>query len=191
MRFKQLLILLLSIISMDAYAQWSDDMYARYLYANYTNYPAFSQSIKETDYDTDLLEAAIFYETNRQRAVYGLPLLEYDHNLRVCAHNHSYDMVKQDFFSHTSPVPGKERMGDRLAQVGYENRASAENIAYRSISATYVETAKQLVEEQWMRSEGHRANILNPQYTHLGCGAIFYYKDSFIYVKATQNFIKK
>ena len=189
MRLKQLLLLLLSVISGHVYAQWSDDMYPRYSYDDYTDYAAFNQSISATGYDAHLLEAAIFYETNRQRVKHGLSQLQFDHNLRVCAHNHSVDMVQQDFFSHTSPVAGKERMKNRLAQVGYTNCASAENIAYGPIQSTYAETAQYLL-KIWMNSSGHRENILD-YYTHLGCGAAFYKEDSFIYVKATQNFVKK
>lgn len=190
MYLKQLLFILLSAISVHVYAQWSDDMYTRYMYTNYTDYSAFNQSIEETEYNAHLLEAAIFYETNYQRVKHGLSQLRHEYNLSVCAHNHSVEMVQQDFFSHTSPIPGKERMKDRLAQVGYKNCASAENIAICPIQSTYSETARYLI-EIWMDSPGHRENILTGQYTHLGCGAAFYYEDSFVYVKATQNFIKK
>lgn len=190
MRIKQIIVVLLSVISVQVYAQWTEEMYSRYTYANYTDYYAFNQSITQTGYDVHLLEAAIFYETNYQRAKYGLPQLQYDYNLRVCAHNHSVDMVQRNFFSHTSVVYGKEDMSDRLAQVGYTNCACAENIIYRTIQTTYAETARYLL-QGWMNSQGHRANILNAAYTHLGCGAAFYQDGGFIYVKSTQNFIKK
>ena len=190
MRIKQIIVVLLSVIGVQVYAQWTEEMYSRYTYANYTDYDAFNQSITQTGYDVHLLEAAIFYETNYQRAKYGLPQLQYDYNLRVCAHNHSVDMVQRNFFSHTSVVYGKEDLSDRLAQVGYTNCASAENIAYGPIRTTYAETAQDLL-NKWMNSPGHRANILNAAYTHIGCGAAFYSLRSFIYIKSTQNFLKK
>ena len=171
--------------------KWSEEMYAKYSYTDYTDYAAFNQPIDETDYNVDLLEAAMFYETNRQRVKYGLPQLKFDYNTWVCAHNHSVDMVNYDFYSHESPVAGKHTMSDRFEQVGYENCWCAENIAYCPIGSSYVETARQLVAVQWMNSSGHRKNILNSHYTCLGCGAAFYNKGALVYVKATQNFLGK
>ncbi len=171
--------------------RWSTDMYAKYSYTDYTDYAAFNQPIDETDYNVGLLEAAMFYETNRQRVKYGLPQLKFDYNTWVCAHNHSVDMVNYDFYSHESPVAGKHTMSDRFEQVGYENCWCAENIAYCPIGSSYVETARQLVAVQWMNSSGHRKNILNSNYTHLGCGAAFYREGAYMYVKATQNFLGK
>lgn len=190
MRIKQLLVILLSAINIHAYAQWTEDMYSRYTYANYTDYDAFNQSIAQTGYDAHLLEAAIFYETNRQRAEYGLPLLEFDYNLFVCAHNHSVDMVNYDFYAHESPVSGKQSMSDRLDQVGYTNCTAAENIAEIYIRTTYVASAQHLV-NLWMNSPGHRTNILNSKLTHLGCGVAYLVINNTVYVRTTQNFIRK
>lgn len=173
----------------DMYAQWPIEMYDRYDYTNYTNYAPFNQRITTTGYDADLLEAAIFYETNRQRALHGRPQFRFEYRLEVSAHNHSVDMVNYDFFSHESPVSGKRTMSDRYAEVGIPSCMSGENIAMRSIGSSYAETAKQLV-DQWMNSPGHRANILNEGYTHLGCGVAFYKNYSSVYVKATQNFMR-
>ena len=56
---------------------------------------------------------------------------------------------------------------------------------------TYYEFAK-IVLEIWMNSPGHRENILNPDYTYLGCGCAKYEKQgngySILYFKLTQNF---
>ncbi len=181
----------MAILSHAQSLYWSAEMYNKYTYINYTDYKPFNQSIEDSGFDIDLMEAAIFYETNRQRILHDVPQLSFDYNLMVCAHNHSVDMVQYDFFSHKSPVPDKTTMRDRLAQVGYFPHASAENIAYCSLKDSYVATAKHLVIEQWMNSTGHRRNILNGDYTYLGCGAAFYVDGSFIYVKATQNFMQK
>ena len=186
-----LIIFILCAFCTHAFGQWSDNMYSAYTYQTYTSYSKFNEDITATDYDADLMEAAIFYETNRQRALYGLPFLTYDYNLCVSAHNHSVDMVNSNFFSHESVVKGKRTMRDRLQQVGYANCACAENIAYCAIRESYAATARYLVEEMWMNSPGHRANILNRDYTHLGCGVAFYYEGGFVYVKTTQNFLRK
>lgn len=169
---------------------WTDDMYALYTYANYTNFAPFNQSIESTDYSNDLLEAAVFYETNRQRVIHGLSPLEYEYNLRVSAHNHSVTMVEHEFFSHESPLPGMTSPRDRIEATGLNPQTTGENIALRSIEYTYSETAKELL-KQWMNSSGHRANILDKDFTQLGCGVAFYVGDyNVIYIKATQNFMR-
>jgi len=171
--------------------QWTEQMYEAYTYRNYTDYAAFSEPVKLGEVDAGLLEAALFYETNRQRAAHQLPELRYDRDLNVCAHNYSVSMVENDFFAHESPIAGEETMVERLAAVGYPNSSCAENLALCAMKATYAETARYIVEEKWMKSKGHRANILRKGLTHLGCGAAFYADGRVVYVKATQNFLKK
>ena len=172
-------------------SRWTDVMYEQYTYNNYTDYTAFVEPIDLTAIDTELLEAAIFYETNRQRATHERAPLMYDHNLRMCAHNHSADMTELNFFDHNSPVAGKETFYDRLEQVGYKDYTCAENIVMCTLKASYAETARYMVEEKWMKSKGHRTNILRTSLTHLGCGASVYRENGNWYVKATQNFLKK
>ncbi len=67
-------------------------------------------------------------------------------------------------FDHTRPDGRRYRTV--LADCGISTRSSGENIAggYRS---------PQEVVQAWMGSEGHRANIMNPDYTDIGIG---YYK---------------
>ena len=174
-----------------ACAQWSEQMYDEYTYKNYTKYSAFNQPIDENNYDLDLMEAAIFYETNRQRAKYKLSPLKHDANLSLCARNHSLDMVNYNFFSHESPVPGKTVPQDRLAEVDRDGYTACENLVFVSVRKSYAETAKYMVEEKWMKSKGHRANILRANMTYLGCGVAFYRDGDYFYVKATQNFISR
>lgn len=56
---------------------------------------------------------------------------------------------------------------------------------------SYYEFAK-IVVEGWMNSPGHRQNILNPDFTYLGCGCAKYEKQGngylMLYFKLTQNF---
>ena len=58
-------------------------------------------------------------------------------------------------------------------------RRISENIAYGNVSADQMMA-------MWMNSSGHRANILNPGYTHIGVGAT---KTSSGRVYGTQNFL--
>ena len=68
---KTRLVLLLLLISMTVSAQWTEQMYTQYTYDNYTDYAAFNDPVKPENLDIALLEAAIFYETNRQRVANG------------------------------------------------------------------------------------------------------------------------
>ena len=80
------------------FAQWNEQMYSQYTHNNYTTFEAFNRPIQAENYDAVLLEAAILFETNRQRVDYGLSPLKSDYALHICARNHSVDMVNYDFF---------------------------------------------------------------------------------------------
>lgn len=178
------------IITVNAQSNWKTNYYERYSYRNYTNYESFNHEVEVTTFDARLLNAAIFYETNRQRQVFGITEFKYHQNLEVCAQSHSEDMANWDFFSHESPVSGKRTMTDRMGQVGFVNLWMAENISYHDVSnRTYSDLAKSIV-DSWMNSPGHRANILNERYRYLGAGTAKCYYNDYFYVKSTQNFVE-
>jgi uncharacterized protein YkwD/stress response protein SCP2 len=99
--------------------------------------------------------------TNAERAADGLPPLAVDTLLTDAAQAHSDDMVARAFYSHTSP-DGRQPW-DRAAAAGSERRTIGENIACGQRSPTEVVRG-------WMNSPGHRANILKPDFTHIGIG---------------------
>jgi uncharacterized protein YkwD/stress response protein SCP2 len=99
--------------------------------------------------------------TNRERAAAGLPPLAVDPLLTAAAQAHSADMAARDFYSHTSPDGGSP--GDRAAAAGFARRTVGEDIACGQRSPAEVVRG-------WMNSPGHRANILRPDFTHIGAG---------------------
>jgi uncharacterized YkwD family protein len=99
--------------------------------------------------------------TNIQRQKNGLPALQADTSLSKVAQAKSDDMLSKNYFSHTSPTYGSPF--DMMKQFGITYRSAGENIAKGQRSAEEVVNA-------WMNSEGHRANILNPHFTHIGIG---------------------
>lgn len=99
--------------------------------------------------------------TNRERARAGLPPLATDPLLSTAAQAHSADMVARAFYSHTSPEGS--RPWDRAAAAGARQRSIGENIACGQRSPAEVV-------DGWMNSPGHRANILKPDFTHIGIG---------------------
>ncbi|MER5295538.1 CAP domain-containing protein [Streptomyces pharetrae] len=99
--------------------------------------------------------------TNHERARAGLRALSVDPALTSAAQAHSADMVARDFYAHTSPDGG--RPWDRAAAAGSGLRSIGENIACGQRSPAEVVTG-------WMNSPGHRANILEPDFTRIGVG---------------------
>jgi len=90
-------------------------------------------------------------ELNRMRMILGLRPLALDLKLVEASRGHSRDMAHNDFFSHTSPLPGKRSPGDRAQKAG--TTASAENIAMGTRSGT-------AAIRMWWYSPGHLRNML-------------------------------
>ncbi|MGW0613148.1 CAP domain-containing protein [Streptomyces sp. NPDC002788] len=99
--------------------------------------------------------------TNRERARAGLLPLTVDPLLTSAAQAHSTDMVARAFYAHTAP--DGSRPWDRAAAAGSTRRSIGENIACGQRSPAEVV-------EGWINSPGHRANILDPGFTHIGIG---------------------
>ena len=114
--------------------------------------------------------------TNNERAKAGLQALQIDTKLTQSAQAKSQDMKDKNYFSHTSPTYGSPF--DQMKSFGVSYKSAAENIAMGQ------RTAAEVV-DGWMNSPGHKANIMNASYTHIGVGL----SDSGYYW--TQQFISK
>ncbi|MFO1444765.1 sporulation protein [Bacillus sp. Bva_UNVM-123] len=101
--------------------------------------------------------------TNAERAKYGVPALKLDENLSKVARTKSSDMKAKGYFDHTSPTYGSPF--DMMKQFGISYSSAGENIAMGQRSPEEVVNA-------WMNSEGHRKNILNASFTHIGVGYV-------------------
>ena len=107
-------------------------------------------------------EAAMLNLLNQERMRNGLAALQVDDRLVNVARQKSQDMLLNNYFGHTSPTYGSPFQMMRAAGISY--RTAGENLA----GASSAETAHSAL----MNSSGHRANILNPAYTHVGIGAV-------------------
>ncbi|HDR6315971.1 TPA: serine protease [Bacillus thuringiensis] len=114
--------------------------------------------------------------TNAERAKQGLPALKIDTELSKVARVKSEDMQKNNYFDHNSPTYGSPF--DMMKKFGISYTSAGENIAQGQ------RTPEEVV-QAWMNSAGHRANILNNGFTHIGVG----YVESGNYW--TQQFITK
>ncbi|NUN65008.1 CAP domain-containing protein [Pseudanabaena biceps] len=115
-----------------------------------------SQLTNPVSFESELLRL-----TNLERRKVGLPALRLSSQLGKAAQLHAVDMANNNYFSHTGR--NGSTVGDRTKSSGYKFRAVGENLA--AGKATPEGTIL-----QWMNSSGHRANILNSQFTEIGFG---------------------
>ncbi|MDI9633595.1 MAG: CAP domain-containing protein [Methanolinea sp.] len=155
----------------------------------------------DTPADTAKIEQEIYRLANAERAKAGLPALAWDGRLAEVAREHSRDMAAGGYFSHTNPRG--EGPDERAARHGYPTRKPLPGGAYmvgigenigkmptgKVLGIGYVppdagSIARAQV-QSWMASPGHRANILDPDYTVTGVGVAY---DGSLYYVSTQDF---
>ena len=118
----------------------------------------------------EAVEDKLLELTNAERRKEGGPNLKREDDLRAVARGHNADMLNRRFFSHVSPDgdgPG-ERVANRHRRlVG----GVGENIWQSTgLSSDDADALARLIVKGWMGSEGHRRNMLDENYTHLGAG---------------------
>ena len=163
--------------------------------------PEVQAAIDFATFDQSLMVAAIFHETNRVRRQMGMAPFTHLAKLDEAAELKAAIGVMQGELSHTNPMPLTATPADRVRAVGLSYRLVAENIARLGIldlpvDATQVGVRKReghdeyyrldskravgprtyagfaaAVVQAWMNSPLHRANIVNPGFHSLGCGA--------------------
>jgi uncharacterized protein YkwD len=173
-------------------------LFTRYNSSSFAALPSARQIINPNAVNYDVLEAAVFHETNRRRQQQRLPALKHDEKARAAAKMQSRDMAKGAFVGHENPDPAKKTMSDRATLAGLSPQVLAENVAsafgrrYKSGQSfctrevngrkiysyepdgpaiplhTYLSFAEALV-DSWMKSPGHRKNILHTEVQYLGC----------------------
>ncbi|MBY0064566.1 MULTISPECIES: CAP domain-containing protein [Priestia] len=127
--------------------------------------------------DASQFEQKVVDLVNQEREKQGLKPLTLNKELSDVARTKSKDMMDKGYFDHNSPTYGSPF--DMMKQFGIEYTTAGENIAKGQQSPEDVMNA-------WMNSDGHRKNILNPDFTEIGVG---YVKGDTTYW--TQQFIGK
>lgn len=126
-------------------------------------YPGQVLTIPTTDSSVLSYEQEVIRLVNEIRVQNGLKELTYNWELGRVARYKSQDMKDNGYFSHTSPVYGSPFQ--MMKSFGITYRSAGENIAKG-------QRTPQLVVDAWMNSSGHRANILNASFTHIGVGYV-------------------
>ena len=105
-------------------------------------------------------EQALLGEVNRVRAEHGLTPFRIDPRLERTARAHSADMIRRDYFNHGA-------FQSRLLSAGAYGPAFGENLAW----GVGPQAAAAAIVRMWMRSPGHRGNLLRPGFRRIGIAA--------------------
>ena len=108
-------------------------------------------------------EADLIALTNRSRANAGMKALRVDSTLTSVARWRSKDMIERDYFSHT--IPGYGKVWDKLDAIGYCYHVAGENIGWNNYPD---DVATAAIQQMFMDSAGHRANILGSAWDVIG-----------------------
>lgn len=177
--------------------------------------PSPEDEISTATLDRDLISRLIREYTNEEREKQGLKSVEPADPLQRLAREHSEDMAKRGYFSHESQREQDPDIsfGERvdLRELGY--RSTGENISLQPIVksreirttispsgdrdrdvtrnfATYKVLARDTV-DGWMKSPGHRKNILNGNFNLIGIGVAPGLRKGSPYLWITQDFAQK
>lgn len=123
--------------------------------------PAQNQTVSgaQTGFESDMLK-----QVNAQRAKNGKSALTLNQFLCASARVRASEIAKDGCFSHTRP----DGSGCFMAISGVSYRTAGENIAMGTWGYYGVDE----IMDGWMNSEGHRANILNGDFSKVGFGCV-------------------
>ena len=127
-------------------------------------YPGQKLIIPQIDQKVAAFQNRVVALTNQQRAKYGLPPLKLNWELQRLARVKSEDMRNRNYFDHNSPTYGSPFT--MMKSFGISYSYAGENIAAG-------QQTPEAVVDSWMKSPGHRANILKKEFTEIGCGVAF------------------
>lgn len=137
----------------------------------------------------DAVEKEILTYVNAERAKAGLNPLTWEEQMRPIARYKSNNMLQHNYFAHNTPSLNNASPMDLATKYfKYNTNSYGENLFYSQGYAESTTTAKYLV-DQWMNSPGHRANILNANWTKMSAGVVFSSEGNWAY--ATQHFSTK
>lgn len=120
------------------------------------------------------IASKIVAKVNAKRASVGRAALTSNSILKSVAKAHSLDMDTRNFFDHVNP-DGHDP-GWRIAHAGYSCSWWGENIAYIGATSSASGTADQIASrfvKMWWNSPGHKANMINSQFTQTGVGVVW------------------
>jgi uncharacterized protein YkwD len=118
----------------------------------------------------DQLERHVLAELNDVRRAHGLRPLRLSAPLGIAADRHSRAMGRHGFFEHESRDGSSfwRRVKRFYGSRGYRRWSVGENLLW---STPGLDATRAV--ELWLKSPGHRKNILTPRWREIGLGAVF------------------
>jgi uncharacterized protein YkwD len=107
---------------------------------------------------------------NAQRSAHGVGALRLDNRLSRAARRHSRDMVAHGYFAHNSR--NGAGFSARIASTGWMSGRSRWNVGENLAWGTGTQASPRAIVAAWMRSAGHRHNILQPGFHVIGIGVV-------------------
>ena len=107
---------------------------------------------------SDITSETLINLANKERVEKNLPALFVDSSLNQAAQMKAEDMISKDYFDHYGPDGNSP--WDFIMDAGYNYSTAGENLA------VYFEDARS-INDAWMASPTHRANILNKDYKNI------------------------
>jgi len=136
--------------------------------------PALPPEPEPVEYNEEYvaeLELAIHELINAEREREDLKPLVYDEVLAEVAAYHSTNMATEDYFDHEDENGCDSAC--RVTSSGYKWQMVGENLfLLRHGRHLTVKDASTIIVVGWMNSDGHRANVLQPKFTHEGVGVV-------------------
>ena len=119
-------------------------------------------SARDAGTESAAAEQELFRLLNQDRVRQGVPALEWNEWLAQAARPHAAEMAQRRQLSHQ--FAGEPGLRDRIAATRLRCDASAENVAFGPTAAG--------INDDWMQSPGHRANILDAKYNAIGIAVV-------------------
>jgi len=110
------------------------------------------------------MESRIVDQVNQIRAENQLNKLDTSPGMTLVARDYARRMVIEDFFSHYDP--SGDSVAVRVKDAGIDYRMVGENI----FGSYNLDDPGEAAVNKWMQSQGHRENILTPEFTQTGVG---------------------
>lgn len=121
----------------------------------------FAQKQGILPYATEMSVSELTKDTNIRRAKNKVDQLSLDKKLSEAAQAKANDMVKRDYWSHSTPDGNAP--WEFITDANYLYKKAGENLAYGFSNDNEVIAG-------WMNSKSHRENLLDPAYKNVGFG---------------------
>ncbi len=152
---------------------------------------AANQIVKFDSFDLHLMNACLFFATNKAREKYKKKPLKINESVTKGASLWAAIMAKEKFVGHIHPTRSEVKSPELRMKIFESNLNVSENCAFTIVNRlTYIEIATRAI-EQWLSSSGHKRNMLSYKWEYMGCGAgISKYPDNpeISYIYFVQNF---